>query len=71
MEDKPKETAPCPFMKICPMFPVFESQLIPRIYQSQYCTSRYEKCERYKLASHGTMPPPELLPDGDKLTNRD
>ena len=44
------------------MYPVFQNKHVLRIYQIQYCESRFEDCERYKLASAGTMPPPEVLP---------
>lgn len=49
------------------MFPRFESQSILRIYQIRYCEGHFERCLRYKLACEGTMPPPDLLPDGDRL----
>ena len=54
-------------MKRCPMFPIFTSQSVLKVYQALYCQGRYHGCKRYELASSGTMPPPELLPDGSKL----
>jgi hypothetical protein len=53
------------------MFPIFQNQHVLRIYQIQYCESQFENCERYKLASKGTMPRPELLPDGKLLAERE
>ena len=53
------------------MYPIFESRHILRIYQIQYCESRFENCERFKLASRGEMPDPQLLPDGDRLSPRE
>ena len=53
------------------MFPIFQNRHVLRIYQIQYCESRFKDCERYKQASKGTMPPPELLPDGKNLSERE
>ena len=53
------------------MFPIFSSRHILRIYQIQYCESRFENCERFKLASCGEMPDANLLPDGDRLPSRE
>ncbi|HEB91334.1 MAG TPA: hypothetical protein ENI85_17290 [Deltaproteobacteria bacterium] len=63
--------ARCRFAERCPMYPIFESRHILRIYQIQYCESRFENCERFKLASRGEMPDPQLLPDGDRLSPRE
>ena len=49
------------------MYPVFSSKSVLAIYQALYCNGRYERCQRYTLASEGTMPAPDLLPDGDRL----
>lgn len=54
----------CKFIDRCPVFPLFESKQILRIYQINYCESRYETCARFELASAGTVPDPRLLPDG-------
>ncbi len=35
--------------------------------QALYCESDFSRCERYKLASAGTMPPGDLLPNGERL----
>ena len=53
------------------MFPIFQNKHVLRIYQIQYCESQFENCERYKQASKGTMPEPELLPDGKVLSERE
>ena len=66
-----RSTAPdrtCRFITRCPMFPVFRSRSVLRVYQLIYCYRKYETCSRYKLASCGTMPEPTLLPDGSTLT---
>ena len=65
------ERVHCRFVSQCPMFPIFQNKHVLRIYQIQYCESRFEECERYKLASKGTMPAPELLPDGRTLSERE
>lgn len=51
------------------MYPHFQLKSVLRIYQSRYCERRFEECERYKLATSGTMPDPDLLPDGERLTS--
>ncbi|MEZ4215730.1 MAG: hypothetical protein R3E88_04565 [Myxococcota bacterium] len=63
--------ARCPFIARCPMFPLFESQHVLRIYQIQFCESKFERCMRHQKASRGVMPPANLLPDGQTLTSRD
>jgi len=57
----------CAFMQRCPMFPLFQLDGVRRIYQAKYCTSDFESCKRYKIASTGRMPEPRLLPDGRML----
>lgn len=59
----------CRFIDRCPMFPQFRLKSVLAIYQRRYCQGRHEECERYKRASRGTMPDPDLLPDGDRLTS--
>ena len=54
----------CPHVERCQMFPVFQNESALRSNQHSYCYSMFESCERYKLASNGTMPRPRLLPDG-------
>lgn len=49
------------------MYPVFSSKSVLAVYQTLYCTGRYQRCARYESASQGTMPEPNLLPDGDRL----
>ena len=61
----------CRFVTRCPMFPMFRSRAVLRVYQVMYCHRSFERCARYKLASRGTMPEPTLLPDGATLTTRE
>lgn len=49
------------------MFPRFQSEAILRIYQIRYCEGDFGRCERYKRASDGVMPPASLLPDGEHI----
>ncbi|MBV1860818.1 MAG: hypothetical protein KUG77_20555 [Nannocystaceae bacterium] len=49
------------------MFPVFSSRAVLAVYQTLYCNGRFERCKRYISAIQGTMPEPDLLPDGDRL----
>ena len=57
----------CPNVDRCPMFPRFRSDSPLRVIQSLYREGAYERCERYRLASQGTMPDPRPLPDGRRL----
>lgn len=58
---------PCKFIKRCPMFPRFASGGMLRVYQIHYCEGTFSECARYRLASQGQMPRPDLLPDGGRL----
>ncbi len=41
------------------------------VWQSFYCESGFERCERYKLANAGVEVPPRLLPNGRLLEGPD
>ncbi|MEZ4374316.1 MAG: hypothetical protein R3B07_26080 [Polyangiaceae bacterium] len=69
MNDRPERES-CPNTRRCPMFSEFQNRAALRVFQHQYCYSRFERCERYKLASQGKMPDGRLLPDGDWLPQR-
>lgn len=49
------------------MYPRFNSQAVLAVYQALYCDGRFQRCQRYISAQSGTMPDPDLLPDGDRL----
>jgi hypothetical protein len=71
MDDSRKceaEQRQCRFIDRCPMFPLFAEESSLERYQSQYCRSDFEQCERFKWASIGKMPNPKLLPDGGWLS---
>ena len=58
----------CEFLTKCPMFPKFEGPTGLEHFKDVYCfTADHVKCERYKQASQGTMPPKNLLPNGRSL----
>lgn len=52
------------------MFEQFSSQATLQIFKIHYCRGDFGTCERYKSASKGTMPQPDLLPDGTLLKKR-
>jgi len=60
-------TAKCRFIDRCPMFPLFRSDAVKRIYQIHYCEGSFENCQRYQSASQGVMPDSRLLPDGKMI----
>ena len=63
-----KSEAPCQFVVKCPMFPKFKNNFGLNIFRKTYCESRnHTRCERFKLASQGTMPAANLLPNGKTL----
>ncbi len=58
----------CPHNERCPMFKVFQTKTLLRIWVMRYCASdRYPTCERYILAATGAPVPRTLLPNGQKL----
>ncbi len=59
---------PCPHNDTCPMFKVFQTKTLLRIWVMRYCESdRYPTCERFKLAAKGAPVPRTLLPNGQRL----
>jgi|GEM_PF-761792 len=59
----------CPNAIKCPLFPVFSDRSMLKIYQIEYCESRYAACARYRSMRQGTRPNQTLLPDGTHLTH--
>ncbi len=60
----------CRFAKKCPMYPKFRNEFGLNIFKTTYCNSSYHtNCERFKSASKGRMPPPDLLPNGRTLVS--
>lgn len=61
----------CKYKEKCPMFPVFKNTFGLQVFKLTYCESiNHNKCERFKLASVGSMPPANLLPNGKQLANQ-
>lgn len=60
----------CPKMSGCPVFPEFRNQSALKTMQALYCEGDFSRCERYKSASKGIMPPKDLLPDGSRLPKK-
>ena len=61
------EKEKCRFIERCPMFPLFRSDAVKRIYQIHYCEGSFQSCQRFQSASQGIMPDPRLLPDGKMM----
>ncbi len=50
------------------MFPLFVNEFGLKVFKTTYChSSQFKRCHRYQLASSGTMPAGDLLPNGKKL----
>ena len=50
------------------MYPKFKNEFGLRTFKQTYCESdRHVRCHRYKQAVEGTMPPPDLLPNGKTM----
>ncbi|MCP5179162.1 MAG: hypothetical protein H6994_04545 [Pseudomonadales bacterium] len=61
-------TDSCRFSSRCPMYQTFRNDFGLRMFQTTYCNSaNHAKCARFALASKGTMPPSDLLPNGRTL----
>ena len=54
-------------MSGCPVFPEFRNQSALKMMQALYCEGDFSRCQRFKIASSGVMPPKDLLPDGSRL----
>ena len=58
---------PCPKMVKCPVFPEFRNRSALKMMQALYCEADFSRCERFKIASAGELPPRDMLPDGSRL----
>jgi hypothetical protein len=66
-EDQPPASR-CRFVERCAMFPLFVNDFGLKVFKTTYChASAHQRCHRYKLAISGTMPDPDLLPNGRRL----
>jgi hypothetical protein len=58
----------CRFRDRCPMYPNFRNEFGLEVFKKTYCNvSHHDRCERYKLATQGKMPEPDLLPNGRRM----
>ena len=59
----------CPKKNLCPLFPLFATDGLLKIWQIRYCDSekKYPTCERFKRNSRGEPMPKTMLPDGADL----
>jgi hypothetical protein len=54
----------CTHAATCELYQHFRLSANLAIWQNRYCNSRYERCERFKLAAQGAPVPALLLPNG-------
>jgi len=64
MSEVPKT---CPNVDKCPLFPLFSTTMLLRVFQAEYCEYRYAECARLQSMQRGVKPERELLPDGSLL----
>lgn len=57
----------CTHKDSCAMFPVISLSSALKIWQTFYCESRFDTCERYQRSNKGQSVPPNLLPNGKGL----
>jgi hypothetical protein len=57
----------CPNMPTCRMYAVFTLASTLQIWKENYCTSDYDRCERYKQTACGNQVSDLLLPNGRLL----
>lgn len=61
----------CPYTGSCSLRQSIGMKAALGVWQSFYCESGFERCERYKLASAGVDVPARLLPNGRLLDGKD
>jgi len=57
----------CPHMSGCALYPLFSQRAVLEVWKTNYCTSDFGRCARYKLATEGQPIPQTLLPNGRHL----
>lgn len=58
----------CPNMDSCALYTQFLAESLAKPWISAYCTTKFDRCERYKLSTEGKPVPLTLLPNGMTLT---
>ena len=61
----------CPHDKRCSLRQAIGMKAALGVWQSFYCESGYDRCERFKMASAGLEVPARLLPNGRLLEGQD
>jgi len=61
----------CPHDKRCSLRQAIGMKAALGVWQSFYCDSGYDRCERFKMASAGLEVPARLLPNGRLLEGQD
>ncbi len=62
--------AECPNMASCPMFPLLSLAGTLKTWKTRYCQGNHTACERYQRNLQGRMIPPDLMPNGVRLSDR-
>ena len=55
---------PCPNMPTCRMYSVFTLASTLQIWKDNYCTSDFDRCERFKRSACGEQVSDLMLPNG-------
>jgi hypothetical protein len=59
--------ASCPRLTTCSLHPLFTLKASLGVWQTNYCSSNFAACARYRLAQAGAPVAPNLLPNGKML----
>ncbi len=58
----------CSRVTSCPLFSLFTLNATMKLWRINYCDSHFDRCERFKLSTGGAKVPPDLLPNGKRLS---
>ena len=58
----------CSHMSGCGLFPLIRKTPLLALWQRKYCNADYESCARYQLSAKQVPVPPNLLPNGERLS---
>jgi len=50
------------------LFSLFTLNATMKLWRINYCDSHFDRCERFKLSTGGAKVPPDLLPNGKRLS---
>ena len=57
----------CTHSSVCPLYEVFRSQSLLKVWKLNYCEADFTRCERFKLSCDAQPVPLSLLPNGKHL----